>query len=167
MSLPGLSLFYHAFLFSLLSKIYVLLLCLSLHDSVSSSSYVLHFLHIIILHAYITLNGSNTFFLVLCFLLSSQCNAFHDLHHMNSSTPRDIHCHSPVSLLPCFLHQRPLLVLYLCHLSNPLFVHHHLSSSSMVVHLMCSSSLGVMPRFLSLSGSQDYLSSLSITLKTL
>jgi hypothetical protein len=65
------------------------------------------------------------------------------------------------ALLHSLKHQYTLFVLHVLLVSSPLPHHHGNSSAFLVVMPMCSSSLGVMLRFLSLSSSRDSLSSLS------
>jgi hypothetical protein len=85
----------------------------------------------------------------------------HALTLCHCSPHRDIHCHSTLPPLHSLEHQHTLFVLHVLLMSSPLPDHHGNSSASLVVIPMCSSSLGVMLRFLSLSSSQDSSSSLS------
>jgi hypothetical protein len=74
----------------------------------------------------------------------------------------------PISSLFCIfilsvhlLHPLFTMILHALPMSSALPDHHCNSSDSLAVKPMCPSSLGVMPRFLSLSSSQDSSSSLS------
>ena len=113
------------------------------------------------------------FFYILC----SLCH----VPSMNHSSPMHFNCctlppsthlnhsqHHPISSLFCvfilsvhLLHPLFTMLLHALPMSSALPDHHDNSSASLVVKPMHPSSLGVMPRFLSLSNSQDSPSSLS------
>jgi hypothetical protein len=109
-------------------------------------------------------------FLLLCFMLCVPCPfyEFQLLHSASLYTPESLSTTPPISSLF-------IIFILSVHLLHPLFTmllhallvlsalpnHHHNSLASLVVKPMHSSSLSVMPRFLSLSSSSKSSSSLS------
>ena len=141
----------------LTSLITILLHCSALPRSVSSCTLPLHFM----------------FFFLLCYV----CHV-PSMHHSSSvhficyTLPPFTHLnHSqkhPISSLFCIfilsvhlLHPLFTILLHALPMLSSLPDHHCNSSTSLVVKPMHPSSLGVMPRFLSLSNSWDSSSSLS------
>jgi hypothetical protein len=74
---------------------------------------------------------------------------------------RDLEYHSSFPPLHFLDHPPPLSILHALFMSSAMPDHHCDSSASLAVKSMCSSPLGVMPRFLSLFSSRDSSSSLS------
>jgi len=123
--------------------------------------------HYLIIHTWIPLNNNSHLFFVRCIYTiyapssSSMYNASACSSTCHGFFPRVVHCHSTFSLLCSLKHQHTLYVLHVHLVSSILPNHHGNSSAFLAVMPMRSSSLGVMLRFLSLSSSQDSLSSLS------
>jgi hypothetical protein len=114
--------------------------------------------------------------LLLRFMLCAPCPiyapflfcAFQLLHSASFYTPVILSTTTPISSLfyifmlsVHLLHPLFTMLLHALPMSSALPDHHCNSSASLVVKPMRPSSLGVMPRFLSLSSSQDSSSSLS------
>jgi hypothetical protein len=154
-----------------------LLLCLCMHTSTFSSflryaslffsSSVLQLLHIMLLHACITHNNNPHVFYVLRIYTicapssSSMRNASACSSQCHGSAHRVVHCHSTFPPSCSLKHLSDFL-----HSASPSHVessgdHHGNSSSFLAVTPMRSSSLGVMLRFLSFTGSPDSSSSLA------
>jgi hypothetical protein len=123
--------------------------------------------HCLLLHAWIPLNNNPHLFSIMCIytICAPSSSSMHSASTCSSmchgSFPQVVHCHSTFSLLRSLKHQHTLYVLHVHLVLSPLSNHHGNSSAFLAVMPMRSSSLGVMLRFLSLSSSQDSLSSLS------
>jgi hypothetical protein len=117
------------------------------------------------------LHSSLALSVLLPFMLCAPCpfnapflfSVFQLLHTASFYMPKSLSTTTTISSLFCLLIVSVHLVHAICTIlfhalhamSSALSDHHCNSSTSLAVKPMCSSSLGVMPRFLSLSNSRD------------